>query len=98
VTAVLKSELVEKVEVETNRTKRGKKTQKGEFSGLFAFSHFLSFLFPLSYENGAPASAAVNESMRQQTVEALQQILAAQRRLPFPGLIERNDLALRVYE
>jgi hypothetical protein len=42
---------VEKVEVETNRTKRGKKTQKGEFSGLFAFSHFLSFLFPLSSEN-----------------------------------------------
>jgi hypothetical protein len=51
VIAVLKSELVEKVEVETNRTKRGKKTQKDEFSGLFAFSHFLSFLFPLSSEN-----------------------------------------------
>ena len=43
-------------------------------------------------------AAAVDESMRQQTVEALQQILAAQRWLPFPGLIERNDLAFRVYE
>jgi hypothetical protein len=51
VIAVLKSELVEKIEVETKRTKRGKKAQNGELSGHFAFSHFLSFLFPLSSEN-----------------------------------------------
>src|SRR5215475_8703158 len=34
--------------------------------------------------------------MRQQAVEALQQILPAQRRLPFLGLAERDDLALGV--
>src|SRR5262245_22555462 len=34
--------------------------------------------------------------MRQQTVEALQQVLPAKRRLPFFGLIERDDLAFRV--
>src|SRR5215475_12273151 len=34
--------------------------------------------------------------MRQQAVEALQQILPAQRRLPFLGLAERDDLAFGV--
>src|SRR5262249_44159440 len=34
--------------------------------------------------------------MRQQAVEALQQILAAQRRLPFLGLVERDDLAFGI--
>ena len=29
--------------METKKDKKGQKTQKGEFSGLFAFSHFLSF-------------------------------------------------------
>src|SRR5215813_4436634 len=35
-------------------------------------------------------------SMRQQAVEALQHILPAQRRLPFLGLVERDDLAFGV--
>src|SRR5262245_51372384 len=35
-------------------------------------------------------------SMRQQTIEALQQVLSAQRRLVFLSLIERDDLAFGV--
>jgi hypothetical protein len=47
VTAVFKSGLVEKVEMETKRTKWGNKLKKENFSGLFAFSPFVLFVSTL---------------------------------------------------